>query len=152
MIHHGWTMVCRHVLTDSDTNNVSLIDVLEEISFPDLSVPLDPTKLLPAFFNVVTLWGKLTDESVTGFGRMTLIGPQEQVLITQEYQIDLRIAKRFRSLTRFLGLPVQTSGQYSFQTAWRLHEGDEWHSAGSASLLVNVPAQNAAAQVAGPPR
>ena len=56
MIQHIWTVPCRVTIADQDTNNVSLIEVLEEISLAPAAARFDPARpRLPLFFDVVTL-------------------------------------------------------------------------------------------------
>src|SRR5258708_7392694 len=98
MAQHVWTIPCRFSTTSSETNNVSLIEVLEEISIPALPVQQMGRGMFPAMFDVVTLWSRENDDQEeAGFGKMSFVGANGEVLLENPYPIDLlRQNKRFR--------------------------------------------------------
>ena len=142
MIQHIWTAPCRVGIVNQDTNNVSLIEVLEELVLGPLRSRQDPAKpQLPAIFDVVTLWAREDPERPeTGQGRIRLISPQGETLVEQRLEVDLREVRRLRSFGRILGFSMQGDGVYSFRIDRRPDEAAEWEEVGRVPLEVVVEA------------
>jgi hypothetical protein len=153
MVQHIWTVPCRLSTVDRESNNASLIEALEELTIPTV-LPQQPDRaLIPAIFDVVTLWGRENDERAeSGFGRMTLVSPSGEPLLVNEYDIGLRESRRFRLVGRILGFPAQNSGRYHFRVERRQGDNAEWHQVATVPLWVNIlrqenrPEQNGGAQ------
>jgi hypothetical protein len=143
MAQHIWTVPCRLSTVDRESNNVSLIQVLEEIAVPTVP-PVQPSlALFPAIFDVVTLWGRDDENSSEGAtGRMSLVSPTGEALIVTEYEIDLRESRRFRAVSRILGFPTQTSGTYKFRIERRSAAEGEWEYVAAIPLVVTILTQN----------
>ena len=137
MAQHIWTVPCRFSMTDRETNNMSLIEVLEQFTVPAVP-PKQPNRaLVPAIFDVVTLWGRDDDEQEEdSFGRLSLISPNGETLLEYPYQIDLRENKRFRSAARIVGVPARQTGRYQFRIEQRGAANDEWQAVASIPLIV----------------
>ena len=124
MIQHIWTIPCRVSITDRETNNISMIEVLEEITLPTALEQQPDSQLVPAIFDVITLWGRQNDETPeSGFGRFQLVSPSGEALMTYEYDVDLQVHQRRRILGRLIGFPLVPAGKYRFQVE-RRHDRD----------------------------
>jgi hypothetical protein len=144
MIQHIWTIPCRLSTTDRETNNVSLIEVLEEVTIPAMPPRQAVMGFVPAIFDVVTLWSRGNDdEPAAGFGRMRLVSPTGDTILEQPYAIDLRENRRIRSVGRILGFPAQDSGRYHFRVERRTNEADPWEEVVSIPIWVNIVRQPA---------
>lgn len=53
MIDHVWTVLCSHAITDTDTNNLTLYNTIEQVSV--LEAP-QPGAILGLTFEVVSFW------------------------------------------------------------------------------------------------
>jgi hypothetical protein len=116
-----WALLCQSVVVDKTTNNVSLFNVIEEVSIPILSkspttmteIPLDA---VPALFNFVILFAR-TDPEVAEVGRARIktSGPGATSNTSQEFEVDLTQFRRSRSILRVPGLPVAAEGDMIFQ-------------------------------------
>ncbi len=141
MIQHIWTIPCRQVVNDRDSNNVSLIEVLEEITLPVVLPPQPQLGLVPAFFYVVTMWSRQDDEKpVEATGKLSIVSPSGEVVLEHEYPIDLREHKRLRSAAVLFGFPARQAGRYHLRTDYRLRSGEEWRPGGAYPVQVNMPA------------
>jgi hypothetical protein len=140
MIQHIWTVPCRVTITDQDTNNVSLIEVVEEINLAPAAVRFDPARpRLPLFFDVVTLWAReRSDDPEVGFGRVLLFSPQGDLLIEQSTEIDLREKRRLRTFGRIIEFPTRGPGVYHFRVERRAGDGEEWQLAAMIPLDVTI--------------
>jgi hypothetical protein len=125
---------------DRETNNASLIQVLEELSIPAVLPQPPELGLIPAIFDLVTLWGRENeDQAEVGFGRMSLVAPGGAILVQQEYEIDLRNSRRFRAVGRVLGFPAQSTGRYYFRIERRHTIDEPWVEVASVPVWVNMP-------------
>lgn len=139
MIQHIWTVPCRVSLVDQESNNVSLIQVLEELGIPTVMPPIPGPAMIPALFDVVTLWGREHEEQgAQGQARMSVISPTGEVLVSRVYDVDLREFRRFRSVSRILGFPAPVSGRYGFRVERRVGADGQWEERAVIPLWVNL--------------
>jgi hypothetical protein len=147
MIQHLWTLACRVSLVDQESNNVSLIQVLEELTIPTVAPQVFGPGMVLAMFDVVTLWGRENEEQGTqGRGRISIISPTGDELLAQEYEVDLREVRRARSVSRMLGFPAQGSGQYGFRIERRVAADGQWERVAVVPLWVNIQQHQAPAR------
>lgn len=105
-----WVMFCEKALIDSRTNNVSLIDVVEEITVPKVPV------VIPNPFFIVSLWVRdavRKNELEKVDYRIMLVTPKkkEKQLIKYKFQME---KKRHRTLNGIFGLPIEHEGIHYF--------------------------------------
>lgn len=133
MIEHIWSVLCSRSVIDAETNNVSIQDVVEQIT-----INAEPAKdgFLPFPLELITLWGrKETNEPATGVERVTFITPSGTSKIVSEAEINLSSVERFRHRVKFPGLLVSEAGKYYFKV--ELKNGDnEWREASAIPLKI----------------
>jgi hypothetical protein len=135
MIDHVWTVVCSRAVIDRESNNVSLENVLEQLT---ISTGPKPGGLLPIRIDVMTLWVR-SDFNVpaTGTGRVTFVSPSGAESELLEFPINLEEHQRFRSRARYQALPLAESGRYSFRVDLRVDGAEEWQTVSVVPLEVN---------------
>ena len=142
MIRHVWTVYCRSVLTDKETNNVSLIQALESIHFKGVGDGTDSGKRTAIPFNssLITLWArKAWDTPVTSTMRIRFIGPDESELLNSTFVVNLQDQERTRSIARLNALGINGSGVYEWVVD-RVGEDeeDEWVEEARVPVAVTV--------------
>ena len=138
MIDHVWSVVCSRAVIDSDSNNVSLQNVLEQISVAEDLDP-DQTNTIPTRFEVVTLWARSEfDESAQGLQKVTLLSPAGEALVAAEAQINLAEARRYRYRAKFSALPLRGEGRYVFRIEYRTGQEEAWTKVADIPLEVVV--------------
>jgi hypothetical protein len=138
MIEHIWTILCSRSIIDSETNNVSIQDVIEQIS-----INAQPTEngFLPFPLELITLWGrKESDEAVQGMERISFVTPSGKETIISEARIDLTKAERHRHRVRFPGLPLDQAGRYYFRVDFK-ENGEEYRDMAAIPLAVQFQPQ-----------
>jgi hypothetical protein len=136
MIDHVWTVLCSRVIVDQKLNNVSLINILEQLNIK--GEPL-PDGVLPCEIHVATLWAR-SDFQVpaVGHGRLLFLSPSgESLLDPFEHEIDLREKGRNRNFFHLSRLPVHEPGRHEFCLDYRLDNDSEWHRVAVLPLQVN---------------
>ena len=115
MVEHVWTVLCTKSTIDSESNNISLVEVLEQLSVGDPGGPKEGIVPLPV--ELVTLWSRKNyDQPVAGRGRTSFVRPSGVIPESiQEHPIDLRVSKRLRHRQKFAGIPVREAGLHLFR-------------------------------------
>ena len=146
MIEHIWTVLCSHVITSRETNNVSLIDVTEELR---LDVSKEGNKestdqsLIPLPFRLilVSLWSRIEDDKpIVVNGKDIWLTPSGKILGEQEFKIDLSNHVRMRTIRRLIHLPipVKESGKYRFRTELLDEENKTWKVVSNVPVIISV--------------
>jgi hypothetical protein len=135
MIDHVWTVVCSNSVTDAESNNVSLLNVLEQVNVTGESIP---GGVLPAQVDIVTLWSRADYQAPErGYGRITFLSPSgSQLGEPMEFPVDLSQHHRGRSRHRLIGLPLEEAGRYVFRINFRSENEEAWHQVASVPLEV----------------
>jgi len=131
---HIWTVACSRAVIDSETNNVNLQNVVEELT---IHAPPQPDGILPIDVDVVSTWIRdALDTPEAGEIRVSFRSPKGKSLRKSEGQIDLNKAPRFRVKARFSGLPLAESGVYSFRVDARESGVGRWRKYAEIPLIV----------------
>jgi hypothetical protein len=135
MINHIWTVLCSRSIIDSETNNITLFEVLEQLTLA--GPPLAREIAIPLHFEVVSLWSRARDDQPSrGRARLLLITPSGTVVKNQEYDIDLSVYSRSRTRVRVIGLPVPEAGHHQFCVQLRVEEETEWRDVAKIPLQI----------------
>ena len=117
---HIWTIMCLNTIADKNTNNVSLIEVVDRLvlegSLPDVR-PLNLPFPLP--LHVVSNWWRDDDEDRRQYqARMSLVSPQGKTLKTFETTVNLEDYPRFRATLEMETFPFTGSGIYQLAISY----------------------------------
>jgi len=140
-----WAVLCQTSVIDKETNNLSLFNVIEEITIP-AEPPTGPVEGQPvlqgiaAVVDIVTLWARSNpDVPERGYGRLQFSSPSDQgVMIPRvlgEYEVDLSRYLRLRHRTRMAGFPITGQGMYRFVIDSKSEDGD-WETMFEVPLRV----------------
>ena len=144
-MRHVWSVFCSRAVIDADTNNVTLVEVLEALQIAPPIPPLPGILQLPC--ELVTLWSRqdlATAEQ--GTARARLMAPDGHTeLHTATYTVDLGGYPRIRHRLRLNGVPITGEGLHIWEVAFRAAPEDEWGVRASVplhiSFLTEAPAQ-----------
>jgi hypothetical protein len=139
MIEHIWSVLCSRAVIDVETNNVSIQDVIEQITVNSAPVA---DGFLPFPLEIVTLWNrKEITNQIEAIERVQFITPSGKATVISEGKIDLTQAERFRHRVKLPGLPLSESGRYYFKVESKTGD-DSWKEVASIPLSVTFQAQN----------
>jgi len=137
MINCVWAMLCKHCIINQETDQISLIEVIEEIVTRRPN--LDNAQFLFFETSLVIYWKKekLSGQKNEDKFRLKLLSPSQKVLL--EAERNLHFGKKFRSFTiiEFGGLPVPESGFYEFQIQLPNDDHTDWRNVYLVTLEVN---------------
>ncbi|MFH1959092.1 MAG: hypothetical protein ABIJ22_02070 [Patescibacteria group bacterium] len=119
MINHIWTVLCLESVIDNQTNNVSLLNVLEQLEIniaAGVNFSKDKDLVVPISFELVSLWSRDdTKKKAIDEINISIIGHDGQKIKTLSKKIEIpKGKKRLRSRFRISGFPVKKSGIYYF--------------------------------------
>jgi hypothetical protein len=142
MATHIWTLVCEQALVDRFSNNLTIINVVEQFSITLERIGEAPaeevTPTVPCTFTVVTMWHR-SDPSVEEESsvRVRLVSPSGK-LVTKEQELRLELKgerTRARHIANYRGVPISENGDYKVQ-AQRLEKSGRWKT--EATVLIPV--------------
>ena len=144
-IEHLWSVICKESVTDSDSNNITLTNVLEEVQValpPGIKLSDElyaKEKAVPIGFELITMWKKLVEGRVEGEARVDVINPNGKETATASYALKIEPPlKRLRARIRYNGLKISVPGEYVFVVKAKL--GDRYEEMGRAVLEVKLAA------------
>ena len=134
MIRLSWTVLCTRSSVDSESNNISLFEVLEQLT---LSAPPPGPGVVVFPHEVVSMW---TRENLAEGGvaetRLVIVAPDNTRTEGPPINIDLTAFHRTRLRGRTPGLPVGAPGLYWIATEMRQGDGPAWIEVGRVPLEV----------------
>ena len=127
MIRNIWSVLCRDIITDQESNTVSYIRCIEEGAAANL-----PAQIGPVFLG--TLWEKAGKEPETVAFRVVLVSPTQKrqaVLQSRPVVID-----RARQRLQFR-LNVLQLGEYgSYTLLVEFNQNEKWETAARLPILI----------------
>jgi hypothetical protein len=112
----AWAVLCQQAMTDATSNQISLMNILEEITlvaFEDQGQMLVDSEALKTTsghgmsFQLCSFWLR-DDADVPEFveARAEVKSPKGRTLVNQEFAVDLNQFQRLRSFVKFLSVPL----------------------------------------------
>lgn len=137
MISCVWAMLCLRSIVSQSTNNVSLIEVLDDIT---IQPPPDSEEqpFQPINFDFVMYWKIQNDNQEDDYRfRFRIVAPSGKVLLESEQVVDFTKFPKPIMVYSFSGLPIAGSGSYEFQIQIPNNSETEWKIDRVVSLGVN---------------
>jgi hypothetical protein len=142
VIRHLWSLVCAKSSIDSQTNNISIFEVIEQIQIGPIpeSVPEGPVPLAAMSLEVISLWMRdPLNEPARGEYRITMHSPRGKSLPSAVQVMDLSTFRRFRSRFHLPGLPIDGVGLCQIEVEFRAGSEAEWVSVAKVPIEVAEP-------------
>jgi len=136
MIDHVWTVLCSYAVIDQDSNNVSLLNVVEQLNIEEEPSP-EGGITLP--LEIMTLWARADlDRPARRRGRVTFLSPSGTANDGPwEIEVDLSEYHRNRTRGRLRALHVSESGRYVFRVELQGEDETEWRQVAAIPLEIN---------------
>lgn len=122
-ITHYWSILCERSIIDSETNNITLNNIIEEIQVhpkkDGVPIGVDVAKPFPMKCELVSLWeNQDSAKSVKISIKIGLFDSNGKQILPKEIPVDLVFEKnraRLRHRVRFEALFFTVPGIYSFR-------------------------------------
>lgn len=145
---HIWTVACRLSITDIQRNTISLIEIVEAVSFTGkFENSHDQPVGLPFPIELVSSWSRSQrDTPEVSRARILIYSPEGVALNLEEgheYSVDLSQYQRIRVMGGFDMLPFAGNGTYTFVVQQFNESNEQWESVATIPLeLVMLPPEN----------
>jgi hypothetical protein len=140
---HVWSVLCRRSVVDSETNNLSLYDVLEQLAIelkpsqPGLEAPKNFN--IPMEFEVTSLWTKGDERPVLADIQIEQVSPSGKVISTINQKIAIPQGnKRLRTRNKVVGLNVESAGNYVFRVSVKEEDSKEFRVVSEIPLAIET--------------
>jgi hypothetical protein len=135
-----WVLLAQSFSIDRETNNLSIFELLEEVSVPAGTPDPSPgthTAIGPPFA-LLMLWSRSgNDIPEVADARVVVSGPSCKVLGQNPLKVDLTKPPRVRQIIRTPFFPYVGIGRYRFGV--QVKHGERWRTVGATHLIVSRP-------------
>jgi hypothetical protein len=134
MIENVWAILCSNSVIDQETNNISLHNVIDQIT---VNAEPIPNGILPITFDIVSSWiRKYDDQPTEGTSRFTFRHPSGKIIILNELPIDLRNNLRARQRIHLNNLLLEEAGRHIFLVELKDSTSNNWKEVATIPLTV----------------
>lgn len=145
MLNHVWSVLCRRAIIDSSTNNLTISDVLEELTI-DIKVEkqnADKMKQinLPLEFEIVSMWKKedVVTTHLKADCEIEVLSPEGKQMKTFTQLVDMPSGmKRLRTILKVMGFVVEGSGEYLLKVSVKEEGHKTFKAVSELPLVVNL--------------
>jgi len=143
MIKHIWTVLCRKSILDQESNNISLLDVVERLQVK-LSIKREGQKpdgfVISTEFEIVSFWirDKIDKEEKIQISIETLDSEDNKL---GEFTRDLTFSpkmKKMRLRVKMLNIKLTESGLYHFRIKSKASKQAKWKTEAEIPLEVEL--------------
>ena len=146
-----WSILCQESSVDTNTNNVSLFKILEEIKFTirmedfdklNNHPKFDPSKpiALPFASQLVILWKNLSSKSNFKFPmKLILKDPDKKIIQEILNKFEFKEGKeRLRSMININGIPLTKSGEYTYSVMVKQNKDANFKEVSSIPIKIDI--------------
>jgi hypothetical protein len=141
MAEHIWSVLCTKVVTDKDTNSISLLEVIDGIKvLVRKPWPAKEIHMMPFALDLMSLFQRSApSRGEKTVSKLKITAPDGRVLTENELAIDLSTAVRFRANMRATQFALTGEGTYHFVVY--LKKNRKWSKVASIPLDVTIEVQ-----------
>jgi len=143
MLKHIWSVLCRRSVIDSDTNNISIYDIFEQLAV-DVSVstnhPVPKQINIPIEYEVVSMWLKEDKEKEAKANiEIEIENPEGKKEKSFQQAIEIPVGmRRLRSRVKISGFVITMAGDYIFRVKIKEEGTEEAKVVAELPLEVNL--------------
>ncbi|HAT68128.1 MAG: hypothetical protein A2481_00560 [Candidatus Yonathbacteria bacterium RIFOXYC2_FULL_47_9] len=148
-IEHLWSVLCETALIDNETNNISLLNIVEQLSISSVPQVAPVSKegtteisTIPIKFEIVSFFQRrgVNTSNLEVDATLTFLDPKNKIIKDGQFKILFpKGMKRLRFRTKMNGLPVTTPGEYRFLL--KIKEGKDFHEISSLPVDIKIEAK-----------
>jgi len=141
MARHTWSVLCSRSVLDAETNNMTLVEVIEQINIviPPSPPPAEGRGLAPMSLELVSLWMRDNlDVPERAQSRIRILLPNGTEAASMSNDVDLSTFARARLRGRMQGVPIENNVGGTYEFVVEKKEGDSWRQVASVPLQVVI--------------
>lgn len=136
-----WALLCNDAVTDQETNNLTLYNLIEQFQISKTALLKQDKKIiLPVAVKLVSLWSRINTTGKNEFSaqiEIDLVDPAGDVLQVIPHELRVLEGKdRIRLIIKLQGLPVSKEGAYLFR--FKVKRGTAFEVVGGAEFNFQV--------------
>lgn len=139
------SIVCTGASVDQETNNLSIFNMIEEISIFEKQLQAatkdgNKERVAPLSFELVTLWRKnVKNEGISAQEKIELLDPDDKILQKIEHPILMKSEhKRLRNRIKISGFKITAPGDYTFRIYIKEGDAKDYRFGGETKITVNI--------------
>lgn len=121
-MHHVWTVLCRQVITDRDSNQLTLVNAVENVLVRPLVDQIPDDAVIPLDWVLVSMWTRSNlDAPEEAQYRVMLLSPDSEpspitaIDGSTVFRVDMTEKRRMRTQLQITTLRVGPPGTYAFR-------------------------------------
>lgn len=135
MIEHYWTVLCSKSMIDADSNNISLLNVIEQFNIVGSPPGDKEVGGIPADATIVSMWGRSNYQKPERGDARYIIeykkGKLKKETEGHEIAVDLSEHRRYRTRINMPILPAMGEGIHRIQVMIKGNGEDGWRNVSS---------------------
>lgn len=143
LVNHNWSIIAGNAVVDASTNNLSLFDIIEELTFtlPKKNVKPNARINITAVLKIVSLWTrvqeKLNNELSVSI-KTEYVSPKGEVLFSNENILAFPpLKERMRSILTVNGIQASGPGRH-FVIIYKKETGGKYELANKIPLDIKI--------------
>ncbi len=136
-----WALLCSSSSIDSESNNLSVANIIEEITVGKEAFVNDATRIeLGVNLQILSLIKKIKNIAVVKVDmRIKFIDPNNTELNSFDYSLEIPSDKlRMRQRINVPTLPITTAGEYRFEFHVKEEGGSKFENSAEIPLIINI--------------
>lgn len=133
-IQYVWGLIAKGSAIDRERNNISLFDVIDQITLPDEVFSKDGKQKIGFDHEIIMTWRRVVDQSlidddISFACRLSLIGPSGSTLqeTTNKFILQ-KDSRRTRQRVRVDGFLITDPGDYVYRVAAKGRDTDDFNT------------------------
>ena len=116
MITCSWAVVCSQSIRNQETDNLSLIEILDRLIIPHPPMPTEEEPFLIFNYELVICWeiGNDDGENPEVF-RLSILDPSGEILLQGQQGLEVTESSKYVTAIQLNGLPITEAGSYKFR-------------------------------------
>ncbi len=152
-MRHLWTVLCSRSILDKSTNQLTLVDVIDDVSLRDAVLPTgehltdslanavatDGAANITAKMELVSQWARSDMEKPEkGRARFTILSPSGELLgNASEARLDMTKFKYSRHMLRFESFSFVGAGTYLLVVQQKSGRAKKWRTVSETPFTIN---------------
>ncbi len=141
---HIWSVLCKKASIDSQTNSMSLFDVIDKLTIKQNVTPQMPIEVpiefvMPLEFQLATLISNIGEKETEPEIKISLFNSNDELMGETENPLDVpKNAKSMRAVVVFDAIKIKGEGVYIFKIGMRGNKKEKYQEVAKIPLEVEI--------------
>jgi hypothetical protein len=141
---HIWSVLCKKASIDSQTNSMSLFDVIDKLTIKQNTAQQMPNEVpsefvMPLEFQLATLISNITKKEIDPEIKISLFNANNELMGETENPLEVpKNAKSMRAVVVFDAIKIKGEGMYTFKVDMRGNKKEKYQEVAKIPLEVEI--------------